>query len=189
MTDRNDRPVPGADGLRARVGEARDALGRTAEEFAGEAGPGGRAREKAAELKDRAGERTTEAKDRVQERAEEAKDRVQERAEEAKDRAQEKTAEVRDRAQEKAAELKDRTREKTAGAGDRAQEAAGEARTRIAGAARALGEKVQDRTPEPVREGTGRAVEAVRGRPGVFLAAGAAVLVAVLVARRRRGRC
>lgn len=167
MTDRNDRPVPGADELRARVGEARDALGRTAEEFAGEAGPGGRAREKAAELKDRAGERTTEAKDR----------------------AQEKTAEVRDRAQEKAAELKDRTREKTAGAGDRAQEAAGEARTRIAGAARALGEKVQDRTPEPVREGTGRAVEAVRGRPGVFLAAGAAVLVAVLVARRRRGRC
>ncbi|MCW8216458.1 hypothetical protein [Streptomyces griseolus] len=178
MTDRNDRPVPGADELRARVGEARDALGRTAEEFAGEAGPGGRAREKAAELKDRAGERTTEAKDRVQEKAEEAKDR-----------AQEKTAEVRDRAQEKAAELKDRTREKTAGAGDRAQEAAGEARTRIAGAARALGEKVQDRTPEPVREGTGRAVEAVRGRPGVFLAAGAAVLVAVLVARRRRGRC
>ncbi|MYR73690.1 MULTISPECIES: hypothetical protein [unclassified Streptomyces] len=178
MTDRNDRPVPGADELRTRVGEARDALGRTAEEFAGEAGPGGRSREKAAELKDRAGERTTEAKDRVQEKAEEAKDRVQE-----------KTAEVRDRAQEKAAELKDRTREKTAGAGDRAQEAAGEARTRIAGAARALGEKVQDRTPEPVREGTGRAVEAVRGRPGVFLAAGAAVLVAVLVARRRRGRC
>ncbi|MEV7479680.1 hypothetical protein ACIPJG_23765 [Streptomyces halstedii] len=178
MTDRNDRPVPGADELRARVGEARDALGRTAEEFAGEAGPGGRSREKAAELKDRAGERTTEAKDRVQEKAEEAKDRVQE-----------KTAEVRDRAQEKAAELKDRTREKTAGAGDRAQEAAGEARTRIAGAARALGEKVQDRMPEPVREGTGRAVEAVRGRPGVFLAAGAAVLVAVLVARRRRGRC
>ncbi|AWL36881.1 MULTISPECIES: DUF3618 domain-containing protein [Streptomyces] len=166
MTDKNDRPVPGADELRTRVGEARDALGRTAEELAGEAGPGGRAREKAAELKDRAGERATEARDRAQER----------------------TEEVSHRAREKAAELKDRAREKTAGAQDRAQEAVGQARTRMTGAARTLGEKVQDRTPEPVREGTGRALEAVRGRPGVLLAAGAAVLVAVLVARRR-GTC
>ncbi|MBK3593722.1 MULTISPECIES: DUF3618 domain-containing protein [Streptomyces] len=91
-----------------------------------------------------------------------------------KNRAQEKTAEVRNRAQEKGAEVR-----------DRAQEAAGQARIRLSTTAHTLGGKVQDHTPEPVRENAGRAVEAARNRPGVLLAVGTAALVVLLVARRR----
>ncbi|MDT0429450.1 DUF3618 domain-containing protein [Streptomyces salyersiae] len=102
-----------------------------------------------------------------------------------KNRAQEKTAEVKDRAQEKTAEVRDRAQEKGTEARDRAQEAAGQARTRLSTTAHTLGEKVQNHTPEPVRENAGRAVEAARNRPGVLLAVGTAALVVLLVARRR----
>ncbi len=102
-----------------------------------------------------------------------------------KNRAQEKTAEVKDRAQEKTAEVRDRAQEKGTEVRDRAQEAAGQARTRLSTTAHTLGEKVQNHTPEPVRENAGRAVEAARNRPGVLLAVGTAALVVLLVARRR----
>ncbi|MHC3458315.1 DUF3618 domain-containing protein [Streptomyces flavovirens] len=102
-----------------------------------------------------------------------------------KNRAQEKTAEVRNRAQEKTAEVRNRAQEKGAEVRDRAQEAAGQARIRLSTTAHTLGGKVQDHTPEPVRENAGRAVEAARNRPGVLLAVGTAALVVLLVARRR----
>ncbi|MFF1465516.1 DUF3618 domain-containing protein [Streptomyces sp. NPDC058330] len=113
------------------------------------------------------------------------KNRAQEKTAEVKDRAQEKTAEVKDRAQEKTAEVRNRAQEKGTEVRDRAQEAAGQARIRLSTTAHTLGEKVQNHTPEPVRENAGRAVEAARNRPGVLLAVGTAALVVLLVARRR----
>ncbi|AEN08380.1 MULTISPECIES: DUF3618 domain-containing protein [unclassified Streptomyces] len=113
------------------------------------------------------------------------KNRAQEKTAEVKDRAQEKTAEVKDRAQEKTAEIRNRAQEKGTEVRNRAQEAAGQARIRLSTTAHTLGGKVQDHTPEPVRENAGRAVEAARNRPGVLLAVGTAALVVLLVARRR----
>ncbi|MGF1341101.1 DUF3618 domain-containing protein [Streptomyces flavovirens] len=163
MTDNDDRPVPTPAELRAQVEETRDELGRTVEALAGKA-----------DIKNRAQEKTAEVKDRAQEKTAEVKDRAQEKTAEVKDRAQEKTAEIRNRAQEKGTEVR-----------NRAQEAAGQARIRLSTTAHTLGGKVQDHTPEPVRENAGRAVEAARNRPGVLLAVGTAALVVLLVARRR----
>ncbi|MYX71865.1 DUF3618 domain-containing protein [Streptomyces sp. SID3915] len=174
MTDNDDRPVPTPAELRAQVEETRDELGRTVEALAGKADIKNRAQEKTAEVKDRAQEKTAEVKDRAQEKTAEVKDRAQEKTAEVKDRAQEKTAEIRNRAQEKGTEVR-----------NRAQEAAGQARIRLSTTAHTLGGKVQDHTPEPVRENAGRAVEAARNRPGVLLAVGTAALVVLLVARRR----
>ncbi|CAL9486633.1 DUF3618 domain-containing protein [Streptomyces albus] len=84
-------------------------------------------------------------------------------------------ADVKTQARNKATRLKKEARAKAAAA-----------KEQVSGSAHTVSEKVQERTPEQAQAKAKHAAETTRGNPAVPVAAGAAVLALILLARRRR---
>lgn len=82
-------------------------------------------------------------------------------------------------------DVKAKVQEKAAHVTDQVQHTATEVRNQVQHTASRAAHAVQERTPQPVRTAASHAAESSRSHPGPFLAAGIAMLLAVLVMRRR----
>lgn len=101
-----------------------------------------------------------------------------------KDQLKQRTAEAREQARVKTAGAREQAKAKTADAREKASRGGAQAKEKAGKAVHSL----QEKTPEQVRGPALQAAEAGRRNPGPLLAAGAAVLVAVVLLRRCKGR-
>ncbi|WP_327395106.1 DUF3618 domain-containing protein [Streptomyces phaeochromogenes] len=168
-----DKAVGGAKGpdeLRRQIQETRGQLGDTVEELAAKADVKARARARGAELKDKA----SEAGHAVQDKAAQAGHVVQDKATEAGHVVQGKAVEAGHVVKGKASEAGHVVQDKAVQAGHVVQSKATRA-----------GHAVQDNVPRPVRTAVTNAVQAGKRHPRPVLIAGAGVVVAAGLLRRR----
>ncbi|MEV7383607.1 DUF3618 domain-containing protein [Streptomyces lydicus] len=111
-----------------------------------------------------------------------------------KSRAKDKTATLTTQAKDTALHAKEQMQHKVAELAHQAQDKTPEpvrqkaaaARSDLARRAATVAEAVEHKTPEPVRDKAQQVTQAARHRPGALLAAGAVVLLALVMARRTR---
>ncbi|MFF3645942.1 DUF3618 domain-containing protein [Streptomyces sp. NPDC002564] len=200
--DAKDPGLQGSDELRKQIEETRGDLGETVQELAAKADVKARAKHRADVVKGQVRGTAAQVKDKVTEQAARARGKATDEAGHARSATADGAARAKDKAAEGAGRAKDKAIEGAARAKDLAAEGAGRAKGAVlSGKARAeehqavvqaeekvaeVARRVQDGTPEPVRNAASGVVRTGGRHPKTFLAAGAGLLLAVAALRRRK---